>query len=671
MKRGRVLLGAMAVLVAGTSLTASAPAYYGVGAQIVSAHFGRLEQADDASQFAAVSGDGRYVVFQTRARNLFADGDPDPPGKARLGGLFRFDLASGAIELVAHGNETPEDDPETVLIRGAQNPSVSADGRFVAFSSARQLTPSDTNANVDIYVRDMAVPVNATGAFDLVSARDGGDQPAAYDGGDPGAPIQPGAELSRGAAMSADGQSVVFRTIAPSDLPAAAGTTTPAFQVFHRDRTANRTTLVTRVTATGEPAGGALGEAGVSGDGTTVVWTGQNARTQTRFLPGEPGDNTLFHYLWRRVADGPGTETRRITGVADPDDPACPPGGGVSSDPTTLGPCFGPLTNPEHLGADISSQLPAISGDGRRVAFLTGSGPRPNNATGVGLDLYVTDMTPGASRKGSTAELTRDIPEDLAASGPIDSVAMSADGRFLALTTVRTRFVLTTLRFTRAPRLFPTARELYVVDLAERTIERGIVGMDGSDIDGPVQPVPTISRDGGRIAFVSAAGNLFLGDANQRADAFAITRQPEPLPGPPPGGTGQGGGTDSGEEQLGGDRALGLPVRARSLRRGVVELRVTTPAAGTVTAFARARVRVRARRPMRTLARATRFTPRAGRVLLRLKLVRRYRGELRRRGRIVARGRVTFSPSRGGPRRRARPRVVFRQGSRNVRKTGE
>jgi hypothetical protein len=661
----------MTLVLAGFSLTASASAYYGVGAQIVSAHFGRLEQADDASQFAAVSGDGRYVVFQTRARNLFADDDPDPPGRARLGGIFRFELATGAIELVAHGNEAPEDDAETVLVRGAQNPSVSADGRFVAFSSARQLTPADTNANVDVYVRDIAVPASAPGAFDLISARDGGDQAATYNGGDPAAPIQPGAEITRGTAISGDGQTVVFRTIAASDLPAAAGTTTPAFQVFHRDRIANRTTLVTRVTATGEPAGGALGEAGVSADGTTVVWTGQNARVQTRFLPGEPGDNSLFHYLWRRVADGPAAETRRITGVADPDDPTCPPGGGVSSDPTALGPCFGPLTNPEHIGADISSQLPAISGNGRRVAFLTGSGPRPNNATGVGLDLYVTDMTPGASRKASTAELTRDIPEDLAASGPIDSVAMSADGRFLALTTVRTRFVLTTLRFTRAPRLFPTARELYVVDLAESTIERGIVGMDGSDIDGPVQPGPTISGDGGRIAFVSAAGNLFPGDANQRADAFAVTRQPEPLPGPPPGGVGQGAGADSGEEQLGGDRALGLRVRARLLRRGVVELRVTTPAAGTVTASASARVRVRGRRAMRTLARATRFTPRAGRVLLRLKLVRRYRAQLRRRGRIVARAQVTFSPSRGGPRRRARPRVVFRQWPRNVRKTGE
>ena len=671
MRRDRLVLAAMAVLCAGMSLTASAPAYYGIGAKVVSAHFGRLEQADDSTQYAAVSGDGRYVVFQTRARNLYADDDPDPPGRARVGGIFRMEPATGAIQLVADGSETPEDDTETVLVRGAQNPSVSADGRFVAFSTGQQLAPADTNLNVDVYVRDMSIPANQPGAFDLVSARDGGDTPATYADGGSGAPIQPGAELSRGAAISADGRSVVFRTLAASDLPAAAGVDTPAFQVFHRDLASDRTTLVTRVSATGAPAGGAFGEAGLSGDGTTVVWTGQNARLQTRFLPGEPGDNSLFHYLWRRVADAPGTETRRITGVADPDDPACPPGGAVSADPTARGPCFGPLTNPEHIGADISSQLPAVSANGRRIAFLTGSGPRPNNTTGVGLDLYVTDMTPGVSRKASTAELTRDIPEDLNASGPIDSVAMSADGRFLALTTVRTRFVLTTLRFTRPPRLFPTARELYVVDLANRTIERGTVGIDGGDINGPVQQGTTISRDGGRIAFVSAASNLFVGDANQRPDAFAITRQPEPAPGPPPARRGQAGAGDSGEQQLGGDQARALRVRARSLRRGVVELRVTAPAAGTVTASASARVRVQGgRTAMRTLARVTRFTPRAGRVVLRLRMVRRYRGQLRRRGRIVARAPVSFAPSRGGPRRGARPRVVFRQKVRNNRKSG-
>ena len=73
---------------------AACDASYGNGAQIVSADFDRLEQGDDATTFAAISADGRHVAIQTRARNFFADADPDPPGRYRAGGVFRFDLAT-------------------------------------------------------------------------------------------------------------------------------------------------------------------------------------------------------------------------------------------------------------------------------------------------------------------------------------------------------------------------------------------------------------------------------------------------------------------------------------------------------------------------------------------------------------------------------------------------
>ncbi|MDQ6750508.1 MAG: hypothetical protein M3Z33_07155, partial [Actinomycetota bacterium] len=86
-------LAFLACLVAiGLMAPGEAPAYYGEGATIVSADLGRLEQGDDASGSPAISGDGRYVAFQTRARNFFADDDPDPPGKYRVGGVFRRDM---------------------------------------------------------------------------------------------------------------------------------------------------------------------------------------------------------------------------------------------------------------------------------------------------------------------------------------------------------------------------------------------------------------------------------------------------------------------------------------------------------------------------------------------------------------------------------------------------
>jgi Tol biopolymer transport system component len=638
-----------------------AQAFYPNGASIVSAHFGRLEQADDATQYAAVSGDGRYVVYQTRARNLFADDDPDPPGQARIGGIFRLELATGAVELVADGNLAPEDSPNVSLVRGAQNPSVSADGRHIAFSTAYRLVPADTNGNVDVYVRDMTVPIRAPGAFELISARDGGDQPASYGPRNPDMPgLNPGAEVTRGAAISADGSKVLFRTIeVSSDLPARPTPDTAGFQVFLRDRVANTTTLVTQRSSDGSPAGGALGPAGLSADGTTAVWTGRNAAEQTRFLTGENTDPGFFYYLWRRVADGPAAPTRRITGVADPDDPGCPPGTTVEFDQTSTGPCYGPLTEPEFLRASITSLLPAISGDGWRLAFLTGSGPRPNANTQPGLDLYLTDMSPGLTRKQSTVELTREgTLTDPRASSPIESVTMSTDGRRLALTSSRIDFVLPALRYVGSARLAATARELYVVDLPSRTIERVTRAYTGADTDGDVLNDPTLSADGERVGFVSFAGNLFFGDGFPHADAFWTERRPEPGPG---GGGGGSSGTARGpglvlleEDPSGPD----LGVRVRRGRSGRISLRVRVPAAGTVAVAARARVgRPRARR---TLARRTRFAPRAGVVRISLRVVRRYRRELARRKRIPARVSVTFSPSRGGQRLARVVRATFR-----------
>ncbi|HEY5815226.1 MAG TPA: hypothetical protein VIS95_02680 [Solirubrobacterales bacterium] len=638
------------------------------GAQLVSADYNRLEQGDDSTVFAAISADGRYVAFQTLARNFFADDDPDPPGKYRAGGIFRFDLQTRALQKVADGDlfaEEGENESNEFLRLGASNPSISADGRYVAFATAEPgLVAADTNDNVDVYVRDMAIPIGSPGAFDLVSARDGGDLPASY--GPPPFPFpgsEPGAEVSRGVAISADGGKVAFRTEAPSDLPAGGSTDVPAGQIFLRDRMADTTTLVTakRDPGTGamtaEPAGGALGAA-LSGDGTTVAWTGGNATDQTRFLGGENSASIFFYYLWRRVGDGPSAPTRRITGLADPDDPGCPPEATTNFDQTSIGPCYGPLTDQESNRAGIVAQLPALSGDGYTVAFLTGAGPRPLPFTGSGLDLYVTEMRPGLTRKASTVELTRDtVGSDPATSPPIDSVAISGGGRYLGLTTARTRFALPALQLLGEPRLVPGVRELYVVDLQARTLERVTHSYSAGDIAADVQNGVTISSDGAHVAFTSFAGDLFFGDANQSTDAFVATRRPDPPGGAAGGGLG-GQGTSTIETSRGGPQ-IGL--RVRSEEGGVIVLTVSVPDAGGVKAIGEAQAGD-PRRP-RTLATATGRARGAGRSNVRLVLrpVRRYRPELRQRGEIRGRVQVTFVASRGGRRANASRPVSFLQ----------
>jgi hypothetical protein len=668
LRTGLLLIVALAALLAASP----AAAFYGdatsgePGAELVSADYARLEQGDDATDFAAISADGRYVAIQTRARNFFADDDPDPPGEFRAGGVFRFDLQTKALRKVADGSLFDEESPSHPLLHlGALKPSISATGRYVAFSTALPLAAADKNENLDVYVRDMALPASDPGAFDLVSARDGGDEPANY--GPAAFPLpgsEPGSDVSRGVAISADGQKVVFRTEAPSDLPASASVDVPAGQVFVRDRGADTTTLVTAVrdsgtgAMTGEPAGGAVGAA-LSADGSTVAWTGHNAAEQTRFLGGENPDPSFLYYLWRRVGDGPAAPIRRITGSADPDDPGCisPP---PSFDRVTTGPCYGPLTDQEAIPSDVAAQVPSLSADGDTVAFLTGAAARPQASTNPGLDLFVTRMTPGLTRKAATVELTRDtLDTNIATASPLSGVAISPDGRYLAITSARTRFVLPALQLLGEPRAVPGPQELYVADLQSRTLERVTHSYSGGDTDAGVMEGATIAIGGGRIAFASFAGNLLFGDANQRPDAFVATRQPDPGTAPREQAPGAGGAAARIEEDRGGPQ---IGVRAKPGAGGTVVLTVSVPAAGGVKAVARARAGVPRR--LRTLATATGRARGAVRSSVRLLLrpVARYRGELRDRRSIPGHASVGYVASRGGRRASASVRISFRVG---------
>jgi hypothetical protein len=635
------------------------------GAELVSADYLRLEQGDDTSKFAAVSADGNYVAIQTRARNFFADGDPDPPGEYRAGGIFRFDLRTRVLQKVADGDLFRESD-NAFLRRGASNPSISANGRYVAFSTNQQLVSADTNDNADVYVRDMNLATDAPGAYTLVSARDGGVVPASY--APPALPLpgsNPGADVSPGVAISADGTRVAFRTEAESDLPARASPDAPAGQVFVRDLATQRTTLVTagRDPGTGqmtaEPAGGALGAA-LSADGSTVAWTGRHAAEQTRFLGGENPDPAFNYYLWRRAPFGPTDPTRRITGLADPDDPVCRqleeanPGMITTFNPNANGPCYGPLTDQEANRSDISSQLPALSGDGYTVAFLTGSGPRPLVQSGPGLDLYVADMHPGLSRKAGTVELTRDAANgETETSSPLSSIAISPEGRYVAFTTSRTRFILPALQLVGTPRAVPGIRELYVADLQAHTVERVARSIAGGDIDGGVQDGITLSAGADRIAFSSFAGNLFFGDANQRADAFVATRLPQ-VPELAGGGNGSGAGGSSLTVDRAGPRVI---VRAKAKADGVVVLTITVPAAGGIEAVATARTG----KPAKNQTIASRKTHARGKGSFNvvMRAAARFRPALRDGSTLHARVRVTFTPAAGGRRLHGSTTVAF------------
>jgi archaellum component FlaF (FlaF/FlaG flagellin family) len=105
---------------------------------------------------------------------------------------------------------------------GSYNPSISADGRFVAFTSdASNIVPGDTNNTDDIFVRD-----TLTNTTTRVSVDSAGNQ---------------GNRNSDGASISADGRFVAFHSDASNIVP---GDTNNTFDIFVRDRLTNTTTRV-------------------------------------------------------------------------------------------------------------------------------------------------------------------------------------------------------------------------------------------------------------------------------------------------------------------------------------------------------------------------------------------------------------------------------------------
>ena len=117
-------------------------------------------QGDNESLEPSISSDGRYVAFYSEATNL-ATGDTNDRSDA-----FVYDRVTDTIEMVSVNNIGAQGD------RGSYSPSISSDGRYVAFySGARNLVAGDTNGNQDVFVYD-----RVTDTIEMVSVNNSGDE---------------------------------------------------------------------------------------------------------------------------------------------------------------------------------------------------------------------------------------------------------------------------------------------------------------------------------------------------------------------------------------------------------------------------------------------------------------------------------------------------------------
>ncbi len=224
------------------------------------------------SSAAAISADGRWVAFASSATDLVA-GDTNSAAD-----IFVRDRQAGTTTLVSLDSGGGPANGDS----GA--PSISADGRFVAFQSlASDLVAGDTNTYQDIFVRDLVL-----GTTERVSVDSSGTEANG---------------VSTAASLSGDGRFAAFHSGA-SNL--VASDTNAAVDVFVRDRQ-TRTTDRVSLTAGGAQAAAQSLFAAISADGRSVVFESDATNLVA-------GDTNLRRDIFLRGPRNPGARLDLVAG---------------------------------------------------------------------------------------------------------------------------------------------------------------------------------------------------------------------------------------------------------------------------------------------------------------------------------------------------------------------
>jgi hypothetical protein len=423
-------------------------------------------QANGFSQEPAISADARFVAFYSYADNLVA-GDINSSFD-----VFVRDRQAGTTERISvdsGGNQASSH---------SLSPTISADGRFVAFYSyADNLVAGDTNNFcdldedgvynencVDVFVRD-----RQAGTTERVSVDSGGNQASSH---------------SLSPTISADGRFVAFWSFADNvvdgdtnnfcDLDQDGVYNENCVDVFVRDRQAGTTERVS-VSSIGAQANSDSAFPAISADGRFVAF-----HSSASNLVADDSNTCGF--------GGPGT---------------CPD---VFVHDRQTGATTRVSVDSSGAEANDGSQNSAISisADGRLVAFGSDASNLVDGDTNSSNDVFVHDR-----QTGETTRLSMNSGGDEANYGGYDA-AISADGRFVAFES-------------RASNLVDGDTndnwDVFVHDRQTGMTTR-VSFSSGGDQANAGSSESAVSADGRFVAFGSDASNLLSGDTNGLPDVF-------------------------------------------------------------------------------------------------------------------------------------------------------
>ena len=414
--------------------------------------------------------------------------------------------AAGTTERVSVGPGGVQGDT------GAVEPSISADGRFVAFGSwSTNLVPGDTNGWFDIFVRDRRAATT-----ERVSVSTGGVQ---------------GDFMSVTAAISADGRFVAFGSGAGNLV---AGDTNGRYDAFVRDRLSGTTERVS-VSSAGvqgdgnSASGGGFSEVAISAGGRFVAFASDAAN----LLAGDT-NGLLDVFVRDRRTGRTGRASVGAAGVQGNSasySPAISADGrfvAFTSDAANLvaGDINGQAdvfvrdrlagrTERVSVGAaglqgDGRSRNPAISADGRYVAFVSEADDLVPGDSNAAQDVFVRDRLAGTTARVSVST----AGSQGSSRGGSGAPSLSPGGRFVAFQSLATNLV---------PGDTNGKSDVFVRDRVAGTTVRVSVGAGGVQANGR-SAAPAVSADGRFVAFHSRAFNLVPGDTNGATDVFVRNR---------------------------------------------------------------------------------------------------------------------------------------------------
>lgn len=345
--------------------------------------------------------------------------------------------------------------------RGATSDSgaISDNGRYVAFTSeSNRIVEDDTNGARDIFLRDRLLQTTTR-----ISVSSTGEQ-------------HNGVGFTDAPSISADGRYVAFHSDAPNlDFPDSAELCPTKDEpmrlcpdqeedVFVRDVMAETTTVLSTTTDGGH---GAV----ISADGAFVAYT---SGTFSNCQPHQDGYAQVY-----RVPRTGGTAV--AVGVASDGSSGC-----------------------------ADKDEPAISGDGRVIAFISDDNTLVPDDYNNKPDIFVRDLAASTTTRVSIAS------DGTEANGPsLGAPAISRNGRYVAFESDASNLVEDDTN---------GGTDVFMHDrMTGRTIRVSLAD-SGAQGDAPTPglfiSIGGVSDDGRWVAFSSYASNLVPGDTNRATDAF-------------------------------------------------------------------------------------------------------------------------------------------------------